>query len=87
MSEVTLDAWIRRGWATSYLRPHARLRVVRADPAEIERLRAMHQVSRGQHNRRPWPRLFQDRSGVGASRSRGGRDVPFCHDLISAWRT
>ncbi len=54
MSEVTLDSWVRRGWATGYLHPQARLRVVRADPAEVERLRALHQVPRGQHNRRPW---------------------------------
>ena len=54
MSEVTLDAWVRRGWATGYLHPQARLRVVRADPAEAERLRALHHVPRGQHNRRPW---------------------------------
>jgi DNA invertase Pin-like site-specific DNA recombinase len=54
MSQVTLDAWVRRGWAAGYLHPHARLLVVRADPAEIERLRTLHQVPRGQHNRRPW---------------------------------
>jgi hypothetical protein len=54
MPEVTLDHWIRRGWATGYLHPQARLRVVRADPAEAERLRALHHVPRGQHNRRPW---------------------------------
>jgi DNA invertase Pin-like site-specific DNA recombinase len=54
MSKVTLDAWIRRGWADGYLHPQARLIVVRADPAEAERLRALHQVPRGQHNRRPW---------------------------------
>jgi len=54
MSEVTLDAWTRRGWATGYLHPQARLRVVRAGPAEVERLRALHHVPRGQHNRRPW---------------------------------
>jgi DNA invertase Pin-like site-specific DNA recombinase len=54
MSEITLDAWVRRGWATGYLHPQARLTVVRADPAELERLRALHQVPRGQHNRRPW---------------------------------
>jgi DNA invertase Pin-like site-specific DNA recombinase len=52
MSEVTLDAWVRRGWATGYLHPQARLIVVRADPAEVERLRALHLVPRGQHNRR-----------------------------------
>ena len=54
MPEVTLDHWVRRGWAAGYLHPQARLRVVRAGPAEIERLRALHQVPRGQHNRRPW---------------------------------
>jgi DNA invertase Pin-like site-specific DNA recombinase len=54
MSQVTLDSWVRRGWAVGYLHPQARLLVVRADPAEIERLRALHQVPRGQHNRRPW---------------------------------
>ncbi len=54
MSQVTLDSWVRRGWAAGYLHPHARLLVVRADPAEIERLRTLHQVPRGQHNRRPW---------------------------------
>jgi DNA invertase Pin-like site-specific DNA recombinase len=54
MPEVTLDHWVRRGWATGYLHPQARLRVVRAGPAEVERLRALHQMPRGQHNRRPW---------------------------------
>jgi DNA invertase Pin-like site-specific DNA recombinase len=54
MPEVTLDHWVRRGWAAGYLHPQARLRVVRADPAEVERLRALHHVPRGQHNRRPW---------------------------------
>jgi DNA invertase Pin-like site-specific DNA recombinase len=54
MSEITLDGWVRRGWVTGYLHPEAGLRIVRADPAEVERLRALHQVPRGQHNRRPW---------------------------------
>jgi DNA invertase Pin-like site-specific DNA recombinase len=54
MSQVTLDHWVRRGWATGYLHPQARLTVVRADPAEVERLRTLHHVPRGQHNRRPW---------------------------------
>ncbi len=54
MSQVTLDSWVRRGWAAGYLHPQARLLVIRADPAEVERLRALHQVPRGQHNRRPW---------------------------------
>jgi DNA invertase Pin-like site-specific DNA recombinase len=54
MPEVTLDHWVRRGWATRYLHPQARLLVLRAGPAEVERLRALHHVPRGQHNRRPW---------------------------------
>jgi DNA-binding MarR family transcriptional regulator len=54
MSKVTLDSWVRRGWADGYLHPGARLIVVRADPAEVERLRALHQMPRGQHMRRPW---------------------------------
>jgi DNA invertase Pin-like site-specific DNA recombinase len=54
MSAITLDAWVRRGWATGYLHPAIKRTVVRAGPAEIERLRALHYVPRGQHNRRPW---------------------------------
>ncbi len=54
MPEITLDSWVRRGWAAGYLHPQARLLVVRADHAEAERLRALHHVPRGQHNRRPW---------------------------------
>jgi DNA invertase Pin-like site-specific DNA recombinase/DNA-binding MarR family transcriptional regulator len=54
MSQITLDSWVRRGWADGHLHPQARLIVVRADPAEVERLRALHQMPRGQHNRRPW---------------------------------
>jgi DNA invertase Pin-like site-specific DNA recombinase/DNA-binding MarR family transcriptional regulator len=54
MSKVTLDAWVRRGWAAGYLHPEARLIVVRADPAETQRLRIMHDTPRGQHMRRPW---------------------------------
>jgi len=54
MSKVTLDAWVRRGWADGYLHPEARLIVVRADPAETERLRILHHTPRGAHLRRPW---------------------------------
>ena len=54
MSAITLDSWVRRGWATGYLHPVARLIVVQACPAEVERLRVLHQVPRGHHNRRPW---------------------------------
>ena len=54
MSKVTLDAWVRRGWADGYLHPEARLIVVRADPSETSRLRVLHEAPRGQHLRRPW---------------------------------
>jgi DNA invertase Pin-like site-specific DNA recombinase len=54
MPRVTLDSWVRRGWADGYLHPRARLIVVRADPAEVERLRVLHQTPRGQYMRRPW---------------------------------
>ncbi len=53
MPEITLDAWARRGWADGYLHPEARLIAVRADPAETERLRVLHQTPRGAHMRRP----------------------------------
>jgi hypothetical protein len=56
ISVVTLDAWVRRGWATGYLHPRARMTVVRADPAEVDRLRALHQLPLGAHTRRPWLR-------------------------------
>jgi Recombinase zinc beta ribbon domain/Recombinase len=54
MSAITLDAWVRRGWATGSLHPAIKRTVVRADPAEVERLRTLHHMPRGQHNRRPW---------------------------------
>ncbi len=54
MSHITLDSWVRRGWATGYQHPAIKRTVVRADPAEVERLRALHHTPRGQHLRRPW---------------------------------
>ncbi|MFI5065217.1 MAG: hypothetical protein ACHP9Z_14760, partial [Streptosporangiales bacterium] len=42
MSEITLDSWVRHGWAAGYLHPAINRIVVRADPAEVERLRALH---------------------------------------------
>lgn len=54
MSHITLDSWVRRGWAAGYLHPAINRTVVRADPAEVERLRALHQAPRGQYVRRPW---------------------------------
>ncbi|HEV2254691.1 MAG TPA: recombinase family protein [Streptosporangiaceae bacterium] len=55
MSRITLYSWIQRGWATAHRHPDkSRNWIVQADPDEVERLRALHQVPRGQHNRRPW---------------------------------
>jgi hypothetical protein len=62
MSQVTLDSWIRRGWATGYLHPDIKLTVVQADSAEVERLRALHQAPRGEHIRRPW--LKNQQAGI-----------------------
>jgi DNA invertase Pin-like site-specific DNA recombinase/DNA-binding MarR family transcriptional regulator len=70
MSKVTLDAWVRRGWADGYLHPGARLIVVRADPAEVERLRLLHQTPRGQHMRRPW----QDQAASTSPETEGSED-------------
>jgi DNA-binding MarR family transcriptional regulator len=71
MSKVTLDSWVRRGWADGYLHPEARLIVVRADPAEAERLRILHQTPRGQHMRRPWQ---QDQEASTNADAEGTRD-------------
>ena len=54
MSHITLDSWVRRGWAAGYLHPTIKRIVVRAGPAEVKRLRTLHQTPRGQHIRRPW---------------------------------
>jgi hypothetical protein len=62
MSQVTLDSWIRRGWATGYLHPDIKLTVVQADPAEVEHLRTLHQTPRGEHIRRPW--LKNQQAGI-----------------------
>ncbi len=60
--QITLDSWVRRGWATGYLHPAIKRTVVRASPAEVERLRALHQAPRGQHNRRHW--LKNQQAGI-----------------------
>ena len=74
MPDVTLDSWIRRGWASGYLHPQARLRVMRADPAEVERLRALHQVPRGQHNRRWWLKNQAASITIGQQEKAGAED-------------
>jgi hypothetical protein len=55
MPRVTLFSWLQRGWLTARQQPDPpRLWIVRADPHELHRLRQLHQLSRGQHARRPW---------------------------------
>ena len=72
MSGITLDSWVRRGWATGYLHPGIKLTVVRADPAEVDRLHALHQAPRGQHNRRPW--LKNQEAGINPDEEGAGED-------------
>ena len=71
MPKITLDAWVRRGWADGYLHPQERLIVVRADPAETERLRTLRQTPRGQHMRRPWQ---QNQEASTSSETEGNPD-------------
>jgi DNA invertase Pin-like site-specific DNA recombinase len=55
MPQITLYTWVIRGWVHAHRHPDAPRRwVIHADPAEVERLRALHQVPRGQHLRRSW---------------------------------
>ena len=55
MPVATLFGWLRRGWVTGRqdTRPPYRW-IITADPAEVERLRALHQLPAGYHNRRRW---------------------------------
>ena len=55
MPTATLFTWLKRGWITGRqdTRPPYRW-IVTADPAEVERLRALHQLPAGYHNRRRW---------------------------------
>ena len=55
MPGATLFGWLRRGWVTGRqdTRPPYRW-IITADPAEVERLRTMHQLPAGYHNRRRW---------------------------------
>jgi hypothetical protein len=51
----TLFTWLRRGWITGRqdTRPPYRW-IITADQAEVARLRALHQLPAGYHNRRRW---------------------------------
>ena len=55
MSRDTLFTWIRRGWVTARqdTRPPNRW-IITADPAEVHRLRALHQLPASYHQRRRW---------------------------------
>jgi Recombinase zinc beta ribbon domain/Recombinase len=55
MPAPTLFGWLQRGWATGQqdTRPPYRW-IITADQAEVERLRALHQLPAGYHNRRRW---------------------------------
>jgi DNA invertase Pin-like site-specific DNA recombinase len=55
MPAATLFGWLRRGWVTGRqdTRPPYRW-IITADQAEVERLRALHQLPAGYHNRRRW---------------------------------
>jgi hypothetical protein len=55
MPVATLFGWLRRGWITGRQdsRPPYRW-IITADSAEVERLRALHQLPAGYHNRHRW---------------------------------
>jgi DNA invertase Pin-like site-specific DNA recombinase len=55
MPVATLFGWLRRGWVFGRqdTRPPCRW-IITADSAEVERLRALHQLPAGYHNRRRW---------------------------------
>ncbi len=55
MPTATLFGWLKRGWITGRqdtLPPYRW--IITADPAEVERLRTLHQLPAGYHNRRRW---------------------------------
>lgn len=55
MPTATLFTWLRRGWINGRqdTRPPYRW-IITADQAEVQRLRALHQLPAGYHNRRHW---------------------------------
>jgi DNA invertase Pin-like site-specific DNA recombinase len=55
MPTATLFTWLQRGWITGRQDTRAPYRwIVTADRAEVERLRALHKLPAGYHNRRRW---------------------------------
>ena len=68
MPVATLFGWLRRGWVTGRqdTRPPYRW-IITAGPAEVERLRALHQLPAGYHNRRRWT---DDGTPIGTSKDK-----------------
>ena len=55
MPVATLFGWLKRGWITGRQDTRAPYRwIITADQTEVERLRALHQLPAGYHNRRRW---------------------------------
>ena len=55
MPAATLFGWLKRGWITGRQDTRAPYRwIITADSAEVERLRALHQLPAGYHNQRRW---------------------------------
>jgi Recombinase zinc beta ribbon domain/Recombinase len=55
MPVATLFGWLKRGWITGRQDTRAPYRwIITADQTELERLRALHQLPAGYHNRRRW---------------------------------
>jgi DNA invertase Pin-like site-specific DNA recombinase len=55
MPPVTLYSWVQRGWVTASQDTRAPYRwIVHAAPAEVDRLRALHALPAGHHNRQRW---------------------------------
>jgi Recombinase zinc beta ribbon domain/Recombinase len=63
MPTATLFGWLNRGWITGRqdTRPPYRW-IITADHAEVERLRALHQLPAGYHNRRRWTGTLSENS-------------------------
>jgi hypothetical protein len=66
----------RRGWTTGYLHPAIKRTVVRAGPAEVKPLRALHHVPRGQRNRRPWLKTQAALTGTEQEEARSHASQP-----------
>jgi len=55
MPVATLFGWLKRGWITGRQDTRAPYRwIITADAAEVQRLRTLHQLPAGYHNRRRW---------------------------------